>query len=118
VLIPLIATMQLHPERMRSATDKGFLAATEIADYLARKAVPFRQAHGTVRQIVEYCIRDRKTLSELSLAEFRKFSPRFDADIHSYLAPERIADTKRSEGGTALSSVRAQIKKLKKTGGV
>lgn len=110
----MIATMTVKPARMLQATEKGFLAATEAADYLAKKKVPFRQAHGIVKNIVLQCVRDGRALGDLSCEEWRRHSPLFGEDIRKVIDPRTIVDTKISEGGTARQSVRRQISALKK----
>ena len=73
------------PEAMEAAVKKGFLNATEVADYLVQHGVPFRDAHGIVGQIVIYCEDAQKGIEELSLDELLQFSPAFGPDIFSYI---------------------------------
>ncbi|MGA2091188.1 MAG: argininosuccinate lyase [Endomicrobiales bacterium] len=110
----MIATLEINPARMISSTERGFLAATEVADYLAKKKMPFRQAHGIVKEIVLYCIENKCTLSELSMAQWQHFSSLIKSDIRTIIDPRRIVETKQSEGGTSRSSVLRQINALKK----
>jgi argininosuccinate lyase len=108
----MIATMQVRPDKMLSSTDRGFIAATEIADYLARKGVPFRQAHQTVKEIVLYCVEHKKTLPQLTDEEFVRFSDDIKPDVRKYIQPAVIVAAKTSVGGTAPASVKKQIKEL------
>jgi argininosuccinate lyase len=110
----MVSSMTIHPERMNQATGKGFLQATEVADYLTRKGLPFRQAHGIVHDMVDYCIKQQKTLQDLTRNELKRFSPCFTDDIASLLIPCKIVERKSSYGGTSSASVRRQIQKLKK----
>jgi argininosuccinate lyase len=113
VLIPMLSTMELKEEKMELATRKGYLSATELADYLARQGVAFREAHGTVKSMVNYCETNKKLLDQLTPAELKKFSPHFKSDVHEILKPVKIVEQKTSEGGTSTSSVNAQIKQMK-----
>ena len=81
----MIGTLQAKPEAMEAAVKKGFLNATEVADYLVQHGVPFRDAHGIVGQIVIYCEDAQKGIEELSLDELLQFSPAFGPDIFSYI---------------------------------
>ena len=81
----MIGTLQAKPEAMKAAVKKGFLNATEVADYLVQHGVPFRDAHGIVGQIVIYCEDAQKGIEELSLDELLQFSPAFGPDIFSYI---------------------------------
>jgi argininosuccinate lyase len=95
------------------STDKGFILATEIADYLSRHNIPFRQAHGIVQKIVLYCKKISKNLNELSLREYKTFSKVFKQDIFSYLNINKVVNAKNSYGGTSKESVLHQIANLK-----
>ena len=86
----MIGTMKAKPEALRQAVRKGFLNATEVADYLVKKGVPFRDAHGLVGQIVIHCEDAGKAIEDLSLEELRKFSGCFEEDIYPYIDYENI----------------------------
>ncbi|AKL98146.1 argininosuccinate lyase [Endomicrobium proavitum] len=117
VINEMIVTLKFDKAKTLKSTEKGFMAATEIADYLARKDIPFREAHGVVKSIVEYCIKNSKTLSSLSLQEYNKFYPKkypiFDDDIFKFIDLQNIVAKKTSEGGTSVNSVKKQISLLK-----
>jgi argininosuccinate lyase len=113
VIAPMIETLKINEANMLKATVKGYLSATELADYLARRGMDFRSAHGLVKDIVGYCARNKKTLDEPTIAELKSFSEAFSNDIIAMLKPERIVQNKVSEGGTSAASVNKQIKKLK-----
>jgi argininosuccinate lyase len=105
----MLATATFDKERMTQALAAGFMAATEVADYLARKGVPFREAHAIVGQIVRYCEREGLTLEQLTAEEWRSFSPHFEEDITEFTSPAGAAAAKKSPGGTAPERVREQI---------
>ena len=90
----------------------GFLTATDMADYLVLKGVPFREAHEITGKTVAYCLDEKKTLSELSLVELRKISNRFEKDVTEHIALKNSVDRKNVYGGTAKKQVKAQITRL------
>ena len=92
----------------------GFLTATDMADYLVLKGVPFREAHEVTGKIVAYCLDNGKTLDKLSLKELRKISKRFDEDVSEHIALKNSVDRKNIYGGTAKKQVKAQISRLTK----
>ena len=106
----------LRPDRarMRSALAAGHLGATELADWLVRRGVPFRDAHGTVSALVRDAEAKGVGIEELSLAEIRKHIPRADASAKSALDPSRMAKSRTHIGGTAPSRVRAEVKATRK----
>ena len=81
----MIATLTVKKENMEKAVKKGFLNATEVADYLVGKGIPFRDAHGIVGQIVIYCEDHQKAIEELQLSELQQFCPVFDDGIYPYI---------------------------------
>lgn len=113
VIIDLMKTFSFKKDKTLKSTEKGFLQATEIADYLARKNIPFRTAHGIVKNIVNYCIKNDKTLDSLSVDEYQMFSEIINKDIYSFIAVKNIVDAKTSYGGTSKKSVLKQISDLK-----
>ncbi|MDR1401058.1 MAG: argininosuccinate lyase [Endomicrobium sp.] len=113
VMKEMVDSLRFVKEKTLKSTEKGFIAATEVADYLARNNVPFRSAHAIVKDIVLYCKGNSKTLSELSLEEYNKFSKVFKKDIFEYLDAKNIANMKTSYGGTSKKSVLRQIENIK-----
>ncbi|MDW8246118.1 MAG: argininosuccinate lyase [Sandaracinaceae bacterium] len=105
----MVATLVFRRERMRKALDEGFIEATEIADWLTRRGVPFRESHQIVGKIVRFAMAQGKKLSDLSLDEFKEFSPLFDASIYEIMLPERVVELKQSLGGTAKEQVLALL---------
>ena len=114
VITDIVASITFKKEKTLKSTERGFLQATEIADYLARKNVPFRTAHGVVQQIVHYCIDNNKTLPELSIDEYKKFSKNIEKDLYKYIDVKNIVNAKTSLGGTSRKSILKQISELKK----
>lgn len=113
VLAPLIATMEVKKDKMREAVNNDFSNATDIADYLVTKGVPFRKAHEVIGKIVLYAIKNNKVLLELSIDEYKQFSPLFEDDIYDILAPEQVVAARNSYGGTAQQQVKQQMNKAK-----
>lgn len=106
---PMIATMKVNKERMRQAVNQDFSNATDIADYLVNKGLPFRQAHEVIGKTVLYCIQQRKYLLDLTLEEFAQFSDLFDAGIYEVLQPENVVNARNVYGGTAAPQVEQAI---------
>jgi argininosuccinate lyase len=111
VLGALLPQLRLKRERMRAAATAGFTLATELADYLATKGVPFREAHGTVGAIVRDCLAAGRRLEELTLAELRRFSPRFGADVKKWLTAAAAVGRRRAIGGTSPDNLRRQLRR-------
>ena len=109
VMREMIATASFDQQRMERALEQGFLTATEAADYLVRKGMPFREAHGVVGQVVRYCEKQEVALFSLSLEEWRSFSREFDKDIADFISPRGAVEAKTSPGGTATVRVREQL---------
>ncbi len=108
----MIESMAVDRGAMFNATERGFMAATELADHLARKGMPFRQAHGIIKEMVRYCVSHNKTFGDLTIGEFKRFSPLFGNDITRAIRPGTIVAAKTSAGGTSPVSVRRQLAKL------
>jgi len=98
---PMIATMKVDKNRMRQAVNQDFSNATDIADFLVGKGMPFRQAHEVIGKTVLYCIQQGKYLLDLTLDEFKQFSQLFDERIYNVLQPEQVVDARNVYGGTA-----------------
>jgi argininosuccinate lyase len=113
LLAPMIATMQVNKERMRAAVTEDYSNATDVADYLAAKGTPFREAHEITGKLVLYAIKQKKYLLELTLEEYRQFSPLFDETIYDVLQPDHVVSARKSQGGTAPEMVRKQIEQAK-----
>jgi argininosuccinate lyase len=109
VFAGMIAGMRVNPEQMRIAAGRGFSTATDIADYLVRKGLPFRNAHEVVGKTVRFCVENEKSIPELTLEEFRQFSADIDDDIFNYVTLEASVNARKATGGTAREAVEKEI---------
>ncbi len=109
VFPPMIDTMRTLPENMLAAARKGFINATDLADYLVRKGLPFRSAYKAVGQIVGRCAAENKTLEELPVETYKEYSDLFDSDLYEAIDLVNCVRTRISAGGTGPDSVEAQI---------
>lgn len=105
VFTPMLATMRVKEEVMAQAARGGFTNATDLADYLVRRGVPFRRAHEIVGQAVLYCLEKGVSLEELTLEEFRRFAPEIDSDVYRHLAVTECVRARRIPGGPAPEAV-------------
>ncbi len=115
VFTEMLANTSFNAERMRAAARGGFSTATDLAEYLVEKGVPFRRAHEVVGRIVAYCIGKNKTLEELTPREFKTFAGQFDPDVVMRIRLEQCVDARKATGGTATKTVRERIRKIEKT---
>jgi argininosuccinate lyase len=113
VMTPMIATMSVRADNMKKAAQGGFINATDLADYLVKKGMPFRSAYKISGQLVGKCIAESKVLETLTLDEYRAYSELFEEDLYNDIALETCVEKRISEGGTSVSSVEAQIKYVK-----
>ena len=109
----MIRAMRVNKEVMLKAVREDFSNATDLADYLVKKGLPFRQAHEVSGKSVHYCIEQKKWLMDLTLEEFKAFSPLFEADILEAIKPETCVANRNSLGGTSYKQVELQIKTAK-----
>ncbi|MHC1715117.1 MAG: argininosuccinate lyase [Acidaminococcaceae bacterium] len=105
----MIATMKVNVDKMEQAVSKDFSNATDLADYLVRKGLPFRQAHEVVGKCVAYAIKAGKFLPEITLAEYKEFSELFEADLLETLKPENCVAARTSYGGPAFTENAKQL---------
>ena len=111
VYASMLRAMKVNAGKMMAAAQQDFANATDMADYLVKKGLPFRQAHEVVGKSVRYCIEHGKRLDDLSLEEFRQFSPLFAGDILDAIKVETCVDARRSFGGTSRTQVEKAITK-------
>ena len=109
VLTPMIGTMQVCADRMLQAAQNGFINATDLADYLVRRGLPFRSAYKVSGQIVAHCIAQGTVLEKLPLETYRGFSPLFDETVYEAIDLQACVSRRISEGGTSVQSVEDQI---------
>ena len=109
VFAPMIDTMRVKKDKMRSSAEGGFINATDLADYLTKKGMPFRDAYKTVGKIVAYCISKDKTLGNLPLEEYKTFSDLFESDLYKEISLDTCIEKRISDGGTGPKSVMTQL---------
>ncbi len=109
VFTKMLSTMDIKSENMYKAASGGFTNATDIADYLTRKGIPFRSAHEIIGKMVLYCINNGKSISDLTMDELKGFSPKIEADVYSEISLEKCVSGRNLPGGPAPESVKAAI---------
>ena len=114
VFAPMLASMKTLPQNMRKAANGGFINATDLADYLVVKGLPFRTAYKICGQIVSKCIENGKDLETFSLEEYRQFSDLFNQDVYDAVNLENCVNRRISVGGTCVESVEKQLDFVKK----
>lgn len=114
VFTAMVDTMRLIPENMRKAAGEGFINATDCADYLVKKGLPFRDAYTVVGKLVSYCISHGKTLESLSPEEYRSLSTVFDEDVFTAISLETCVRMRSVPGGPSKESVEAQIEYIER----
>jgi argininosuccinate lyase len=98
--------LEFRPQRLAAAVNSDFSNATDVADYLAAKGVPFREAYNIVGQVVKTCLAQGKLLKDLSLPEWQALHPLFAEDIYAAITPEQVVAARNSYGGTGFNQVR------------
>ena len=109
VFAPMIATMVFKPENMRRAAAKGFLNATDCADYLVKKGLPFREAYGIVGRMVNHCIKEGLTLEDLPISKYQEAHSLFDADVYAAIKLENCVEARNVHGGPSPAAVKEHI---------
>ncbi len=113
IMVPMISSMQAKTDNMRAAAKKGFINATDLADWLVGKGLPFRTAYKISGKIVARCIKDGTVLEELPLDVYREYSEAFDEDVYRAIDLEVCVARRISEGGTSVASVEKQIAQVR-----
>ncbi|MBQ2896781.1 MAG: argininosuccinate lyase [Clostridia bacterium] len=111
--IPMLDTVKVLEDNMRKAASKGFINATDVADYLTKKGVPFRDAYKVSGTLVAYCIKNNTVLEDLSLETFKEFNENFEQDVLEAISLETCVSKRTSEGGPSPESVEIQIERVK-----
>ena len=109
----MLETATFNTKTLRDAVSKGFINATDCADYMVKKGLPFRSAYKTVGQLVAYCIENQKTLETLSLEEFQSADPIFDNDVYTAIDPDICVAGRACYGGPAPERVKEQIMNMR-----
>lgn len=110
IISPMLVTLKINRNKMRRSADEGFINATDVADYLAKKGVPFRTAHRIVGELVLSCLQKNIALQELSLEDFKGISNVFEQDILDAITPENCVGSRNIPGGPAPQRVKEHIK--------
>ena len=105
--------MKVRQDVMRRAVAEDFSNATDLADYLVKKNLPFRQAHAVSGKAVHYCIENNKWLADMTMDEFKALSDLFEEDIYDAISPETCVKNRNSYGGTSYTQVDMQLKLAK-----
>lgn len=113
IFADMIREMRVNAHSMERAAGQGFSTATDVADYLVRKGLPFRDAHEAVGKAVAYCVENEMNLEELSLAEWQLFSPHFGDDIFAAITVEASVNARNVIGGTARNRVEDEIRRCR-----
>ncbi len=113
IFTKMLETMQVLPENMLTAAQKGFINATDLADYLVKKGLPFRSAYKMTGELVAYCISHTTVLEALPLEVYQQYSELFDMDLYKAISMETCVATRTSYGGTCPESVRRQVAYVK-----
>ena len=114
IINPMLDTMKINSVNMYKAAQKGFINATDLADYLVKKGMPFRNAYKISGSIVFYCISNDLVLEDVKLDEYKKYSELFDNDVYEYINLENCTFKRTSKGASSIESVNEQIDYLKK----
>ena len=109
VYIPMVQTMKVHPDAMHKAAQKGFINATDLADYLTKKGMPFRDAYKTAGKLVHLCLAKDCVLEDLTLADYKAYSDLFEEDVYEAIDLTNCVNKRTSLGGTAVSQVKKEI---------
>lgn len=113
-LIPMLKTMKVLKQNMKNAASKGYINATDCADYLVKKGIPFRKAYKIVGQIVSYCIDNNTTLEDLQMEQYKKFDNNFESDIYDAISLEKCVTNRNTVGGPSPSQVKSRIEQVKR----
>jgi argininosuccinate lyase len=113
-LIQMVTKIKFNEKRLKDTADAAFSTATDIAEYLVRKGIPFRTAHEITGRIVRYCIDNGRKLSDLSISEYKSFSNVIGNDIRKFIGTLESVNAKKSYGGTSPEMVREQIKRFRR----
>jgi argininosuccinate lyase len=113
----MIKHTKFNAAKMYVAAKGGFSAATDVAEYLVKKGLPFRRAHEIVGKIVAYCLKNKKELENLTLKEYQKFYNGFTQDIQTKIKLENAVNSRKHTGGTATAAVLERIREFEKSSG-
>jgi argininosuccinate lyase len=112
VFTNMLPTFKINKDKMYEAAQRGFIAATDVADYLVKKGLAFRAAHDIAGQLVAYCTKNNTTLDKVSLAQYKKFSNLFSSDLYKEISLETLVKNRKSIGGPNKECVKNEIKEM------
>jgi len=112
ILAEMSRHLKFNREKMRQEAEGGFSTATDLAEYLVMKGIPFREAHGIVGRLVHFCIESQKDLASLSMRVFNSFCPLIGEDVYDCLSIENSVRSRKIYGGTAGEQVWEQIRRI------
>jgi argininosuccinate lyase len=112
ILPGLISGMSVKKQAMAVAVSRGCMWATDMADYLVRKGVPFRTAHEVTGKVVSLCIDNRKGIEDIGIQQLKKFSDKFEKDLYEIITPEMGINIRKAIGGTARETTLKRIKEI------
>ncbi|MGN1406663.1 MAG: argininosuccinate lyase, partial [Erysipelotrichaceae bacterium] len=112
IINPMFDSLSFNKENMQKSASKGFINATDLADYLVKKGLPFRDAYYISGKLVAFCLNLNKTLNELTIEEFRQFSELFDNDVYDYIDLNYCLHQRKALGGPAPEDVQRQIETI------
>jgi argininosuccinate lyase len=115
IFTKMVSTMTVRNDKMLSAAKGGFTNATDVADYLVKKGIPFRDSHHIIGRLVSYCIENNKNIEDLSLNVLKSFSDKFEQDVYDEICLETCIKQRNLPGGPAPKSVKASINKIKQS---
>ena len=118
IMAELLGNLEFKTDNLYNATQSGFITATDLADYLVLKDVPFREAHGIVGRAVAYCLDKKCELADLTVDEMRRFSPVIEKDVFEVLSVEGSVDSRISAGGTSTVRVEEALGAAEKQMGI
>jgi len=111
----MLSALVVKRERLAAAALQGYTTATDLADYLVRKGLPFRDAHEVVGRVVRYAIDQKKDLSQLEVAELQRFSPAIDEQVYEALTLQGSLAARNHVGGTAPEAVRSAVDRARRS---
>ena len=109
----MVSKLKIFPKNMEAAALKGYPTATDLADYLVKKGMTFRAAHGVVAKAVKFAIDNKSDLSELELKDLKKFSKLIEEDVFNCLALKGSIESRKHIGGTSFNAVKAALKEAR-----
>ena len=116
ILTPMLLTMTVHKENMLKAAQKGFINATDLADYLVKKGLPFRTAYKITGNLVALCMQTNRVLEDIPIEEYRQYSELFSEDLYQEISLKTCMEKRISAGGTSVASVEEQIATIRSLG--